>query len=130
MKPLVWIMNGQLIRNRFNGFLILLLFLFLLFYTSMDKDRGVTSIEKNRTDYYSEKGEISAFHKITLGIPININKESVEGFTAIPGIGSTLARTIGEERKKRNGFKDLNELKTLPGIGERLFAKIKPYVRI
>ena len=72
----------------------------------------------------------TAFHKITLGMPININKESVKGLTAIPGIGNVLARTIEDERKKRKGFKDINELKSLHGIGDKLFAKIKPYVEL
>lgn len=123
-------MGEKRISNRFNGFLLLLLFLFIIFYTAMDKNRGINSFEKNRTEDHSEKYEITAFHKITLGIPININRESAEGLTAIPGIGKTLAHTIEEERKKRNGFKDIHELKTLPGIGERVFDKIKPYIRI
>lgn len=123
-------MNEQRTSNSFNGFLILLLLLFLFFYTASDKDRGVKSIEKKGTEYYSEKGGVSAFHKVTLGIPINVNKESADGLTAIPGIGNALARTIEKERKKRNGFTDINDLKTVSGIGEKLFAKIKPYVTL
>lgn len=130
MKPLVWIMNNQRVRNRFTGFLILLLLPFLIFYTAMNKHRGISRIGKNCTEFHLEKDEMSAFHKVTLGIPININKESVKGLTAIPGIGNSLARTIIEERIKRNGFTDINELKTLTGIGEKLFAKIVPYIML
>ena len=107
-----------------------LFLLFLIFYITMDKDRGVKSVEVNRAESYSKKGEMSSFHKVTLGIPININEESVYGLTAIPGIGNSLARKIQEERTKRNGFTDINELKTLPGIGEKMFSKIAPYIRI
>ena len=95
MKPSVWIMNNQKTRNRFNGLLILLLFLFLFHYTTMEKHRGISSIEKNRTEYHSENAEMSAFHKVTLGIPVSINKESVNGLT-----------------------------------GDKLFAKIAPYIRL
>lgn len=123
-------MNKQRIKNRSNAFLILLLFLFLIYYTVMDRDRGIKNIVKYCAEYHLEKDDMSAFHKITLGIPININKESVNGLTAIPGIGNSLARKIEEERKKRNGFKDINELKSLPGIGEKLFSKIAPYIRL
>ena len=123
-------MNNQRIKNRFNGFLILLLFLFLISYTAMDKDRGIKNLGKNCAEYHPEKDSMSAFHKITLGIPININKESVEGLTAIPGIGNSLARKIKEERIKRNGFTDINELKAIPGIGEKLFSKISPFVTL
>ena len=73
---------------------------------------------------------MSAFHKITLGVPVSINEESVNGLAAIPGIGNSLAHIIKEERIKRNGFKDINELKTISGIGEKLFSKIKPYIRL
>ncbi|MGD9159432.1 MAG: helix-hairpin-helix domain-containing protein [Desulfobacteraceae bacterium] len=123
-------MNNKRTGSRLDGFLILLLFLFIIFYTAMDKNRGIDSIEKKCTEYHPAKDEMSAFHKVTLGIPININRESVYGLTAIPGIGNSLARTVTEGRIKRNGFTDINELKTLPGIGEKLFSKIAPYISI
>ena len=107
-----------------------MLFLFLIFYTAVNKNRGVSSVEKNCEECTAEKVEMTAFQKVTLGIPIDINKESAIGLTAIPGIGKSLAKTISDERVKRNGYKDINELKTLPGIGEKLFSKIAPYIRI
>ncbi len=77
-----------------------------------------------------KKKAMYAYQKITLGIPIDINRESAQGLTAIPGIGKSLALIIEEERIKRNGFKNINELKDLPGIGEKLFLKITPYIRL
>jgi DNA uptake protein ComE-like DNA-binding protein len=123
-------MTDKRIINKLDGFLILLLFLLLIFYMYMDEKRGVYTVEKYRPEDLSEKGEMTAFQKITLGIPIDINKESVNGLTAIPGIGKSLARTIRDGRVKRNGYKDINELRTLPGIGEKLFSKIAPYIKV
>jgi competence protein ComEA len=102
------------------------------FIKSESKWESGTSIKvgKNGNEYHLEKGEMSGFQKITLGIPVNINKESVDGLTAIPGIGNSLARTINEERIKRNGFRDISELKTLHGIGDKLLAKVRPYIRL
>ena len=94
-------MNNQRATNRFNGFFILLLFLFIIFYMARDNDRGINSIEKESGEF-AEKRYMSAFHKVTLGIPLSINRESVEGLTAIPGIGNSLALTIEKERIKRN----------------------------
>ena len=130
MKHLVWIMNSQRSSNRLNGFLLLLLFLFLVFYWARDKNREFGTVEKERAEYHSERDDMSAFHKVTLGIRVSINKESVDGLTAIPGIGNSLARTIEKERIKRNGFTDINELKSLPGIGDKLFLKIEPYIKL
>ena len=72
--------------------------------------------------------EMSAFYKITLGIPICLNSESEMGLTALPGIGLGLAKAIVEERTKRGGFKSLGELLSINGIGEKLYRKITPYL--
>ncbi|MGD2125965.1 MAG: helix-hairpin-helix domain-containing protein, partial [Desulfobacteraceae bacterium] len=74
--------------------------------------------------------EMSAFYKVTLGIPLSLNRESEEGLTAIPGIGAKLAKAIVVERSKRGGFKDLDEVPEIPGIGRRLYKKIRPYVTL
>ncbi|MBW2610269.1 MAG: helix-hairpin-helix domain-containing protein [Deltaproteobacteria bacterium] len=74
--------------------------------------------------------EISAFHKITIGIPISLNSESEEGLTAIPGIGPGLAKAIVKERSKRGGFKELNEILSVRGIGKKTYQKIAPYVAL
>ncbi len=75
-------------------------------------------------------GELTAYQKITLGIPVDINMESAEGLTALPGIGINLAKKIEQVRTERNGFKDINELRSIPGIGEKKFLKIAPHVRL
>lgn len=74
--------------------------------------------------------EIPSFYKITLGLPISVNKESEEGLTALPGIGKNTAKVIVEERAKRGGFKSLDEVKGVPGIGPKLYARMKPYLTL
>ncbi len=76
------------------------------------------------------QSEMSAFYKVTLGIPLSLNKESEEGLTAIPGIGVILAKAIVDERTRRGGFRDLEGLKDVPGIGPTLYARISPYLSI
>jgi competence protein ComEA len=73
-------------------------------------------------------GEISAFHKITLGIPISVNKESETGLTAIPGVGPELAKAIVQERSERRGFKRLDEVLSVKGVGPKTYKKIEPYL--
>jgi competence protein ComEA len=74
--------------------------------------------------------EISSFHKMTLGLPISMNRESEEGLTALPGIGKNMAKAIVEERAKRGGFKSLDEIQEIPGIGPKFYSRLKPYLTL
>ena len=75
-------------------------------------------------------GEMSAFHKMTFGISISVNKESAEGLTAIPGIGPKTAQAIVRERLKRGGFRSIEEILTVPGMGPSVFRKVSPYLKL
>jgi competence protein ComEA len=76
------------------------------------------------------RGEMSGFFKRTLGIPLSINEESETGLTALPDIGPGLARAIVQEREDRGGFKSVEELTSVPGIGPGRLAKIRPFVKL
>jgi len=92
-----------------------------------DSDMGVL-VKRNGNEWKFAKKEISSFHKLTIGIPISLNTESEEGLTAIPGIGPGLAKAIVKERSKRGGFKELNEILSVHGIGRKTYKKIVTYV--
>ena len=79
---------------------------------------------------FFKQDEMSSHHKITLNIPISLNNESMDGLTAIPGIGPSLSGRIVEERRKNGGFRDLRQLKELPGVGDKLYDKIVPYLKL
>jgi len=74
--------------------------------------------------------EIPSFFKMTLGIPISLNRESEEGLTALPGIGRHTAKALAEERARRGGFKSMDEMMGIAGIGPKTYAKIKPYLTL
>ncbi len=76
------------------------------------------------------EGEMSAFYKITLGIPISLNNESLNGLTAIPGIGPKIASAIVRERAKREGFQQMDEMLSIPGIGPALYRKATRYLTL
>ena len=88
------------------------------------------SVQRDGDGWIFSRDEISAFYKITLGIPVSLNKESEEGLTAIPGIGPKLARIIVTERNKRGGFKNLHEINALYGIGNKVYKEIIPYIKL
>jgi len=92
-------------------------------------DSGLkVEVLRNENKHRVLRGEMSAFHKMTLGIPISINSESLVGLTAIKGIGPGIARAIVYERARRGGFKRLDELISVPGIGQKLYSKVSPHL--
>ncbi|MEW6664689.1 MAG: helix-hairpin-helix domain-containing protein [Thermodesulfobacteriota bacterium] len=78
--------------------------------------------------YDLTRGEMPGFYKMTLGIPLSLNRETAAGLNALPGIGPGLAALIVEERSRRGGFRSLEELSTVRGIGRHLFERVKPYL--
>jgi len=74
--------------------------------------------------------DMSAYKKITLGIPISINSERIYGLCAVPGIGPSIAKEIIKERKRKGKFKSLDELLNVHGIGKELYRKMLPYISL
>ena len=87
-------------------------------------------IQNDQGEWKFTHRQMSAFYKITLGLPISLNRESEEGLTAIPGIGPELAKRIVHERAKRGGFKSLREIMAIDGIGDRSHRKISRYLKL
>lgn len=61
---------------------------------------------------------------------LNINKASVSELMTIPGIGEVRAKSIIDFRESNNGFKSVEELKKISGIGEKTFDKLSHLVDI
>ncbi|MCM8801048.1 MAG: helix-hairpin-helix domain-containing protein [Candidatus Omnitrophica bacterium] len=63
-------------------------------------------------------------------IKIDINCADKETLISLPGIGERLAQRIIEYRTNNQGFKDLEELKKIKGIGIEKYETIKEYFKI
>ena len=61
---------------------------------------------------------------------VNVNTASAEQLALLPGIGDTRAREIVAARQQRGGFKRVEDLLAVKGIGEASLAKLRPFVSL
>lgn len=61
---------------------------------------------------------------------ININTASAEQLTSLPGIGPVRAEDIILYREENNGFKSLEDIMNIKGIGKKTFDSLSPFLRI
>lgn len=73
------------------------------------------------------KTEIS---KNTVDGKININKAGIEELTKLSGVGPKTAEKIIEYRTINKGFMNIQEIKLVKGIGDKMYEKIKNNLEI
>lgn len=61
---------------------------------------------------------------------ININIASQSQLESLPGIGPTYAKRIIDYRSANGGFKSIEQLKNVKGIGDKTYAKFKDLISI
>ena len=61
---------------------------------------------------------------------VNVNTASAEELQLLPGIGARRAEAVVALRRQRGGFKSVEELKDVKGIGDAGLQKLRPYVRL
>lgn len=63
-------------------------------------------------------------------IQLSLNSVSAAELCDLPGIGPVLAERIVTYREQKGAFKSLDELKKVKGIGDKLYSKVVPYVKL
>jgi competence protein ComEA len=80
------------------------------------------------------KGEINGLSQNTIGEQygklININKATDSELQTLPGVGPAKALAIIEYREVNGGYKTIDDLKKISGIGEKTFEKLAPLISV
>lgn len=90
----------------------------LIIITNINDVNIDVEAENNEVNEESDDGKIS------------INDSDISKLKEIPGIGEVKANSIILYREKNNGFKSIEELKNVDGIGEKTFEKIKDSIKL
>lgn len=64
------------------------------------------------------------------GERIDLNTAPESEIDRLPGIGASRARTIVEDRNRRGPFRDLTDLRRVPGLGPGTVRRLAPFVRL
>ena len=65
-----------------------------------------------------------------LMIIIQLNNASINELTTLPGIGDEKAKKIVEYRETNGLFNSIDDIKNISGIGESIFDKIKELITV
>ena len=61
---------------------------------------------------------------------VNVNTATVGELRLLPGVGDVRAQAIVEARKQRGGFKRVDDLLEVKGIGAAGLERLRPYVTV
>lgn len=90
-------------------------------------DRVKIEVKEEKTTIVSSQPESE---NISVNGKININTATKEDLLKIKFIGDKKAEAIIEYRKENGDFNTVEELKNVPGIGEKIYQKIKDKIEV
>jgi competence protein ComEA len=64
------------------------------------------------------------------GAALDLNAATAQQLDQLPGVGPVLAQRIVDYRTQRGGFRSVDQLQEVSGIGDRRFADLRNKVRI
>ena len=68
-------------------------------------------------------------HPALTGV-VNLNTATVEELQLLPGIGESRARAVIAMRKEKGGFKSVNDLLLVKGIGEAGLDRLRSHLTV
>ncbi len=97
----------------------------------LDLSRGVpVALARTRADSNARSPHPNAPAPAPPAAPLDINEASTTQLEALPGVGPALARRIVEARARLGGFRTVEDLIDVRGIGPATLDRLKPLVRV
>ncbi len=87
-------------------------------------DRVVCDMDK----YLVALGDVAASVRLAFGMPVDLNKATLEELMLVPGIGRKTAAKIIRLREEKEGFSGVDALKQI--IKEKRYNRIKDYLYV
>jgi len=75
-------------------------------------------------------GRMATNKLLVFSLPLNLNHVSVEDLCSIPGFGESLAQEVIAYRERRKGFRSVEELRNVRGIGEKKYETFKQFLAV
>ncbi|MDD5722729.1 MAG: helix-hairpin-helix domain-containing protein [Syntrophales bacterium] len=75
-------------------------------------------------------GDMSAPVRLALGMPIDLNKATLEDLALVPEIGRKTAAKIVRLREEKGDFSEVDVLKRIKGLGKKKYDRIKAYLSV
>lgn len=120
--------NGKLILywiKRYFGIAAVITVFAAAVYNAADDIRLLRRIDNDYGDIM-----LASKNEVDRPILVNINTASVHMLQRISGIGETTADAIAQYREENGGFKTIDELAKVSGIGSKTLEKIRGQVII
>ena len=83
--------------------------------------------ETKREEIKIRINRMAADKCLVFSIPLDLNQVSIEDLCLISGIGESLAREMIAYRERRRGFRSVEDLKNVRGIGEKKYQGLKGF---
>ena len=64
------------------------------------------------------------------GETLELNAASATDLELLPGVGPKLAERIVAERTRRGGYRSVDELSAVKGVGPHTLARLRPWLRV